>query len=245
MEEVKKNLNKMFCDSSIELSTSKIIHDIKSPLAAVKLIANKYNLNEEHKDLFESSIKRINYLINSLNDQYAVNSSFVGFDRIINSIYKVIKQKKIEYKDTKINFKVINDQCGLYPCLDICIFELQNIVSNLINNSIESFYCKDKFNSIIDVTVSIDNCQLTIKIVDNGCGIDEKILASITSKNFSSGKLSQSIEAHSSKKGNGLFYANKYIHQAGGKLIITTKRYQFTKVTVVFQGLPKSIADKL
>jgi signal transduction histidine kinase/FixJ family two-component response regulator len=191
-----------------ELATQ-VAHDIRSPLEVLK------GLREEIKTLPEDSRQRIHLSINRI-EEIAFN--LLKSQRQINDIQKtaraeellslvdsILTEKKIEFKSfPKIEFEIIHttESYGLFS--EINRTNLKSIISNLINNSIESF---EQQSGRIEIRLSSENNFNVIGIKDNGVGITENLAKKLFNKGFTT-----------KEEGNGLglYNARKDIEVLGG-----------------------------
>ena len=88
---------------------------------------------------------------------------------------------------------------------------LLRVLSNLINNSVESII----ETGVITVGTRTYESVNIISVIDNGSGMSEEMLKVLGNKGFSSGK----------EKGNGLgfYHAKKSIEEAGGSLEVRSR----------------------
>ncbi|MBF0299798.1 MAG: hypothetical protein HQK51_13820 [Oligoflexia bacterium] len=148
---------------------------------------------------------------------------------LLNIFEEVLKEKEVQYQEIikqnkalDINvFKNFHSNCLYIYCNQM---ELKNILSNLINNSIEAMdlisTSNNSINSLaekeinsrkwINITFMDGINNIVIQIEDNGRGIPADVLQKIGQKGFTYGK----------ENGNGLgvYYAKKNINSWGGDI---------------------------
>lgn len=197
-------------------------HDIRSPLATLNALSESIkDISSQDKILMEKSIDRINSialgLLNiSKKEQFSQISHKIEKHSLNDLLKEVINFKEIEFKELPnvsihYNFPLENIS-SIYNEID-----LKNIISNLINNSIES-----KANQLA-ISLEGTNQNAIIKIEDNGQGIPSHILERIGSEEFTTKK---------SGNGLGLLHAYESIHQWNGKIEIKSTMNKGTTVKI-------------
>ena len=133
------------------------------------------------------------------------------FEKInINTVVqKIIQEKKIEYHDLEVDF--IYSSVGAVDNLTIdgSITDFERMLSNLINNAVESCYVKAKITVILELKDQV----LQLKILDNGRGITADVLQ----------KLRHGVTITSGKEngqGIGFQQIRKTVTKLNGKLTI-------------------------
>jgi signal transduction histidine kinase len=213
-------------------------HDIRSPVMALEaFISSVKDIDPKKTKIISESAKRINIIADSLVDQYREKFfSTLKYDnklpiqiekRTVSDIVEEIKQEKLllrtEYRRFKIKvhnqIKFIIDDSKLH-------FDIKKILSNLINNSIESF---EDSSGIIDLILSEDQTWYTIDIKDNGKGIPLDLKDKIFEKGSSFGKKGGT--------GLGLSSAKELMEKYRGEIILKSKPGSGTLVRLTFNKL--------
>jgi signal transduction histidine kinase len=209
-----------------ELATQ-VAHDIRSPVTALQAVSQMLGdeIDPKKKKLIENAAKRINDIANNLVSEYKENltkdlSSMI-IDRTINLnslIEDVIEEKKLSLDiNHRLNLKAPE---SIAPPQKFDSVEFQRVISNLINNSIESF---DKANGIVDVELCIINNQIRITIRDNGRGIPDNEIFKVFEKG---------VSTKSKGLGLGLGHAKEYIESTGGSIDIASTLGKETMVSI-------------
>lgn len=219
---------------STKLITDQVAHDIRSPLAALNMIAQKVShKNDNSRMIMNNAITRINDIANNLLEKNRTGKK--GPDKtnicmLSGIVAGMISEKRTQfsnYPQIQINFvenkNVHNCFVKIYPQ------ELKRIISNIINNSLEAI--PDKTGSIdIEIINHFDGKFCTIKITDTGKGIPQELLPQIWNKGSTFNK--------SQGNGLGLFMAKEKIKQWGGSIDIKSKLNQGTTVTITIPLAP-------
>lgn len=197
----------------LKQQAQEFVHDIKSPLVSLELALSSFSSGEKSEKqigIMNRSIIRIKEIGSRFIENQDVNQDWVELILLPEEIKNLIQEKIIEHS-CEIN---LNVEKGLENCKILAKRDLfKRIMSNLINNSIESLRETNKTPEI-RITVSREDQEVTIKIEDNGPGFPEKILLN---KDFTP------LTTKNNGKGIGLSSANNYLDRWGGKLEIRNK----------------------
>jgi signal transduction histidine kinase len=151
-----------------------ITHELKSPLAGIKLAfetLKKHKLEKNKEiELIDAAIdenNRLNKLVNNLllaakvEKEYFVEKELIHFNAVIE---EVIESYQFKYPDFKFKFipselpAILFDREGVY-----------SIIHNLIDNSIK--YSIDKKE--IEISTRMHNHNIELQVADQGIGIPE------------------------------------------------------------------------
>lgn len=206
---------------------SQVAHDIRSPLAALNMVASTLvDAPEEKRLLIRNAIQRINDIANDLlvkGKQIAglpalgVAGSAQEKNEVIllpAFIDSLVSEKRIQFRD-QINVRIESDfqnSFGAFVMADGK--EIMRLLSNLINNSIEAFEGNNG-EVIVAVRTHQENIQLTLK--DNGVGIPPEVLKRLGEPGVTFGK-----EGAESGSGLGVYHAKKSIEAIGGRFIMSS-----------------------
>jgi len=199
-------------DVDISNMAIQVAHDIRSPLAALGAAAKGLDLPEEQRKLLEGAVGRMQGIADDLLNRYRAPSAVqTAAKQAVHLLGRLIEQvlaeKRLQHKDktgVKIEF---NGAAGELKAL-VEPKELQRLLSNLVNNSVEAF---EKDGTVI-IGLSAPDGKVLIEVKDNGKGIPPEILA----------KLGQKGETHGKANGNGLglYHARTAVEGWGGNLRI-------------------------
>lgn len=195
--------------------TKQTRHDIASPIGALKLVVQKIDAPPEYLELLQGISDRIegifSHLKNIEHDSVITSPNMplqlVSIDQLVS---KIILEKEFEknlpqstIKSTILPTSVIANE-----------IELGRILSNILNNAVESAKPDETLKIEIDSTRS--DKYYTIRIKDNGKGMSPEVLAKAGTKGFSFGK-------PQSNSGIGLFHAKNTVQAFGGDLEVESK----------------------
>lgn len=233
----------------IELSNDvykKVAHDIRSPLSSLNIMTEFLtSLPEEQKNIFSQAVSRINSIANDLLERREgnINISYLESNKypiqcrvyIFPQIKNLISEKRLQLKNNTNIFIIMNNDQNIDDQVIFSKSELERIMSNLLNNAVESL-----ISSKGEITIALTKIgkfiQVTIK--DNGKGIPKEILSKIGQKGFSYGK----EHLDQSGSGLGLYHAKKTMQEFGGELLIDSEVGVGTTVTLKIPLVDQSIA---
>jgi len=220
-----------------EVNTAKQVgHDIRSPLAClVLLLSQASGLPENQRKLMRSAIQRITDIANSLHRKALSTNHDLSVEKIENCMISslvdsLITEKRVHLREkgnVDIHFNMENAY-GLFSNVNSA--ELKRVLSNIINNSVESF---DDKPHLITICVERVNDWVQIQVSDDGKGIPKDIIGKIGQPGFSYGK----EYIANSGTGLGISYAMKVLRSFGGNFLIDSVLHQGTTITI---KLPRS-----
>lgn len=194
-----------------------IAHNIKSPIRAIEMMLPLMPMvSAETKGILKNSVKEIKNLSDRMKAQADAMSAASDDPETMYLPFilkDLIAQKQIEYSSRpEINIE-LQDEVG---CSDAfvkgCSIELKSILSNLINNAVESY---SSHGGAVTVRLNCDAIKCTIHVTDNGVGIPAEYMNDLGSKpiSFKGNK----------NRGLGLTHAYKTIQSWGGAIAIDSK----------------------
>lgn len=193
---------------------AQITHDIRSPLAALKIVTSKINGEVEDLKLLRMSITRLQDIANQSLHYLRKDIRMQGVPEtknLVNILKTIIEEKRAERSSEKeINLR-LNFQSETFTCL-IHEPSFCELMSNLLNNSYEAISIKPGH---IDVNVHEHKNWLVIEIRDTGKGILPDVLQNL-------GKRGVSYKERAGEEGLGIgvYHAKKTILSWGGEFNI-------------------------
>jgi len=226
--EYRKELTELYQNQKEQREyTESWVHDIKVPLAALKLSQD----DELDKNLIDEEIDQIDYLVdqalyfarlNNFSNDYLIQEQ--DLNDIVKACIRTNKRLFIN-KRIGINFdisdkKVLTDEKWL-----------SFIINQIISNSLKYTDRGGKID--IFTTTNENNIELHIK--DNGIGIANQDISRIYNKGFTG---SNGRKSGSKSTGMGLYLVKKMANKLGHTIQITSKINIGTEVIITFLDLP-------
>lgn len=202
------------------------IHEIKTPIAAGKLIAQN-NKNEVTKSIDEE-LDKIEYYVeqalyyarsNTVEKDYCITKC--NLQDIVNTVIKKNKDDLINNK-IKINIEDINE--NVYTDSKWIIFILNQIITNCIKYS-------KKENAEININVEIKKARVILDIKDNGIGIRKGEITKVFEKGFTG---SNGRKEGKKSTGIGLYLCRKLCGKLGIGIELNSEENIGTDVKLVF-----------
>ena len=212
---------------SIARVASQVAHDIRSPLAAIRMaLADLAQPSEETRSLLRSASLRIEDIANQLLQQRKhpqSNETNESSPILLSSLIEIIaSEKRIQYREQlglEITAQMNTESYGLFS--SIRASDLQRILSNVINNAADSL--SGVSGAIVITLIAVDE-RAIIRISDNGKGMPPHILSKISQQEVTYGK----------KDGNGVgIYGSKLLlDKSGGTIHFDSTINVGTTVTI-------------
>ena len=215
--------NAMFVKNRYEVEKERlslarqVAHDIRSPLAALKTLNEMDFISDESsKKMYKMSLDRIDTIAEDLLTKTKSSKQLKSLNiRVL--IEELMQEKKFfipEY--VKVHCE-LNEMNALIVPVD-----LKRIVSNIINNCIESF----ESNGSIEIKSHTSGLKSILTISDNGIGIPDDVLKELGTKELTYGKINGN--------GLGIYHAANTLRSWGGDLSISSQLGKGTIVTLEF-----------
>ncbi|MFN3454782.1 MAG: sensor histidine kinase [Pseudobdellovibrio sp.] len=254
-----ENENKILKLNYIYVVAQQVAHDIRSPLSALSMVASTLkDIPEEKRIIIRNATQRINDIANDLLSKGKTDSvKDIAIENAEQNIIGPLKSNQASGKSLRIEFLPalvdilvsekrmqymkrsdleidvdLTQGFGAFATVDDK--ELKRVMSNLINNSVESFdettyESQQKKNTINIEVIKINKEQAEIVIKDNGKGIPEDILSKLGTEQLSYGKNSSA----ESGTGLGLYHAKKTIESMNGQFKIESALSKGTTVRLI------------
>lgn len=220
---------------------AQVAHDIRSPLAALEVASKDLkNVPEQTRMMIKSSVTRINDIANVLLEKNREIRNIVDIKKIRELsdepravellpclISSIVSEKRVLCKmKQSMQILFVADTKAYAECVffvSIQKNEFKRIISNLLNNAIESID-SEIGTVVIDLKLSADNKKVGVVISDNGKGIMPEILAKIGQRGITHGK--------PNGNGLGLFHAKQTLESWGCDLKIGSVCGKGTTITL-------------
>lgn len=210
-----------------------ISHELRTPLTNLKLSIEAVGdgilpLNEDTINSLNLEINRLQSLIdnlkNSFNESVSMDKLYIERVDVSNLLIDIIQGFRGNFINRNISLgKDIKKD--VYMKTDKT--KLSQIIQNLLTNAIKAM---DK-NGHIDIILTENNKNITIKIKDNGIGIDEDKLNMIFERFY---RIDDSRNTKTNGIGLGLSISKNYIEALNGKIDVESEKGVGTCFTITF-----------
>lgn len=196
-----------------------LAHDLLSPLASLKLLINaNHILEQEKRNMANRALNRIHEIVEELLGLPArspTREPSVPTVSIVPLIESVVREKKLSYShETALNIQLNlpHEKCAILCQVPNLTFE--GVVSNLLNNAIESV---DGCSGFVGISLVERGERAILTISDNGKGFPKELLPK-----FEQGeRFTTKLQGH----GLGLFSAKEMVRQWRGSLYIRSTSF--------------------
>ena len=218
-------------EAAVGRLATQVAHDIRSPLAALRMGVAAPRQGEEARSLVRNAIFRIEDIANTLLEKKTevdTPSSSVEPLLLSSLVDSLVSEKRVEYRaqlNMTIENRVAQRAYGLFAAVDAANFK--RVLSNLINNAVEA--ARKHAAGMITVEVSGDEQSVWLDVQDNGVGIPADILSRLGGED--------ALSAKAGGHGLGVSHASKMARQWGGSLSF---RSEPNKGTLVRMALPRA-----
>ncbi len=213
--------NKEFLDH-----VDQVRHDISGPLKALQSVKKEKLLNPDiGPNLIDQFTERMGDVLSGLNGlkaEYEENQKTPL--NVKDTIEELFTEKKVMLgKNSQVDFSC---QPGNSSQVELKVDKsgFKRAVSNILDNSIEAIGSK---SGKIKVKFFERDSSIKIRFLDNGQGIDQKVLPKLFQKGATFGK--------ENGKGLGLFSVKKFFANYGGKVSIRSKLSWGTIIEISLQ----------
>ena len=210
---------------------SSISHELRTPLTSIKGWSETLGYEGITRDeldlglgIIQDETERLIKLVEELldfsrlaSDRIKLKIDTVNIKSLAIGVMNQLKVKASE-KDIRLNVEFENENIDL---IQGDKDRLRQVLINLIQNSIK-FTDEGGF---INIIVSQDEEYTTIKVVDNGAGIEKENLEKVLDKFFQE-------DYNESGSGLGLAISNEIVKLHGGKMTLNSKKGVGTSITV-------------
>ncbi|MFA6252323.1 MAG: HAMP domain-containing sensor histidine kinase [Candidatus Paceibacterota bacterium] len=219
--------------------SSGLFHDMINPIMAISLTIEQIKKTSENNNnlkLIENSVNKVKQandkmqkLIDSIRKQitqhgteelFSINKEIIDAIELLN--YKAKKGNTEIVFQSEREIKTIGDSV-----------KFNQIITNIISNSIDSFQGKEQLKNNIEIELSEKNNRIRITIKDNGCGIPDEIKDRIFDPFFTTKNTRKGM-------GIGLFLVKEFIEKSlNGKIDIKSKINKGTSTIIKFSSRKK------
>lgn len=165
---------------------SQMVHDIRSPLAALEIVTHTTpEIPEDRRELIRSAVARIKDIASSLLKNHGaeldVDVNEAGTEplslQLLSGLLEtIVSEKRTEYRSrpgVEIDFTIEEASYGVFAAVQPQTF--QRVVGRLIDNAVEAL----KGGGRVSLELGARDLSVDLRVVDNGCGMDAATLTQI------------------------------------------------------------------
>lgn len=213
-----------------ELSSlaAQVSHDVQSPVSTLRMLGKEIQprLKDEHREILEAVTNKLQEMTSALLRRYRGEREHEirPIEDLASSIHRIVDEKRLEFAprvNVLISVELDPELGGL--AIPLSETELARVLSNLINNAVES--CDDLPSAEVQVIgkLSTRTESVRIEVIDNGRGIPSELVPKLLSSGGTYKKAGH---------GFGLKHARSSLESIGGRLSLASAFPTGTKVSL-------------
>ena len=216
--------------------SSGLFHDMINPIMAISLTIEQIKKTSENNNnlkIIENSVNKVKQandkmqkLIDSIRKQMTQQGAEENFSinkEIIDAI------ELLSYKAKKGNIEIVFQNEREIKTIGDSV-KFNQIITNIISNSIDSFQGKEQLKNSIEIELKEKNNGIRITIKDNGCGIPDEIKDKIFDPFFTTKNTRKGM-------GIGLFLVKEFIEKSlKGEINVKSKINKGTSTIIKFSS---------
>lgn len=221
----------------------RVVHDIRSPLASLLMLASCCShLEEDDREVLRASCGRLQDIANDLLRDYTPQRvqahDFVQPTLVSTVLLEILSEKRSQFAKSPIKFSHEFDYDSSFAFININRSDFSRAISNIINNAVEAFDAVE--DGTISLTLDSSADEVIVSIEDSGRGMPAEIV----------NKLLNNVSVTSGKDGgHGIGFGQVYetLKASNGKLDIKSQEGHGTTITLCFPRIPAPewIAEKI
>ncbi|MHB8063727.1 MAG: HAMP domain-containing sensor histidine kinase [Ruminiclostridium sp.] len=235
--ELKKSIdNQLEMEENRKQLLSNITHDLKTPITSIKGyvqgirdgVANDPNKLSKYLDVIYTKSSDMDAMIDDLFffskldlRKETFNMDYVDIEDFYLSFIEEL-QLELDNKGVKLVSECLTTK-GLKVFMDSQ--KIKRVMLNIISNSLKFM---DKQHKLFNIVFAEQNECLTVKIKDNGIGIEQKELEKIFDRFY---RTDPSRDRNTGGSGLGLSIARQIIEQHNGTIEANSKKEEWTEIS--------------
>ncbi len=213
----------------------RVAHEIKNPLTPIQLSAQRLKRKyaekiQDNKEEFEKTTNNIIQYVDVIRNLVNEFSRFTKLPEIkmeTHNLNNILKEIIPSFKNIKKDINFITNLDNNLPNVNIDKKQIYQVVTNIINNSIQSFEKSERKTKKVEIKTKYIKYRkvVLLQIRDNGCGIDDTIKEKIFEPYFSTKSYGTGI---------GLTIVKSIIDSHNGKISVKDNKPYGTTIEIEF-----------
>jgi two-component sensor histidine kinase len=210
-----------------------ISHDLRTPITNLQLYIEAIkdgviDADKDTMDILLSDVKRLEDLVEGLKKTFDDNVEYFKLNKETFNLSDLVKSVVNSFL---INAENNNITLNSYIDEDIIVNsdkdKFNQILQNLLSNAIKAI----GRNGNIDVYLKNDNKEITLRVVDDGVGIEEEKIPKIFERFY---RIEDSRNTEENGNGLGLSITKNFTDALGGTINVNSKLNEGTDFTLTF-----------
>ncbi len=224
---------------------AQVVHDIRSPLASLKMVVTTmHDIPEMERITLRSAVNNMEDIANQLLNKYEPKESLLSINEtnaepilLSASLLQILSQKKYQYKNTAVKFDYEFGDDSNFAFINIISSAFNRMISNLINNSVDAF--KGGSGHVV-LKLKVSDESATVIIEDNGKGMSQELINKIMNNEVIT-------EGKDDGHGLGLTQVRETLQHSLGTLQINSTLGKGVQVVLTFPRVkqPNWVADTI
>lgn len=194
---------------AIEEVAKKIRHNIRSPLAVLKVLFLDSRIDkEDFLEQGQSAVHRLEEIVSEIKADFQKlprkENTPPAIYEVSKMVERIVQEKQVISKGVNISLETDPTNFPIYS--ELPGSDIKSTLSNLIDNSLQAMRGEGE----IKVRLSADEYLISLEVSDTGKGIPAAFVQSIFDKGFTYGK--------EGGTGLGLYYAKKLVEDHQGNI---------------------------
>jgi signal transduction histidine kinase len=209
--------------SDIGTLAATVAHELRNPLAAIKLAAHNIKRKAE-TDIFEKHLHNIdkkvdesNHIINNLLFYSRLKTPHFGKVDLCAVVSESLDSVGARHANLGVN---VQNHCGADITLTADVYQMKELFNNILNNAFEAV---PEGNGFVTINIVAEGGFIRAVIADNGSGIPEEIMNRIYEPFFST---------KAKGTGLGLAVCSQIVKLHKGSINIKSELQNGTTVTI-------------
>jgi signal transduction histidine kinase len=221
---------------------SNVSHELKTPLALIRLYAETLELDRVNDDqqakeflrTINGETRRLTQLINNILDFSKIEAGRKEYQFVPSDIAEVVETvlHAYEYQLREAGFEVSKRIDHSLPLVSVDPEAISQAVVNLVNNATK--YSEDAKK--IEVTVGARDSQIAIEVADQGIGIPRSEQQKIFEKFY---RVSTALVHNTKGSGLGLALVKHIVEAHGGKVLVDSEPGKGSRFVILIP-IPKA-----
>lgn len=189
-----------------------LVHDLKNLVAQISLIVKNSEKHKRNPEFIDDSIETLENVVKKIDHLLAqLKKGNTGTSKASNiKLSKVLKDVAIQQASNKPTLKIEMDAAEYI--INGEAEKMAAILGHLVQNAQDA----TADDGEVKIQASKEQQQIVLRIIDTGCGMDEKFIKQRLFKPFDTTKGNAGM-------GIGVYEAQEYIHQQSGKITVVSR----------------------
>ena len=189
-----------------------LVHDLKNLVAQISLIVKNSKKHKRNPEFIDDSIETLEHVVKKIEHmlRQLKKGNIQSISQAKINLVNVLEEVAIQQANNKplLSIKIESEDCWVVGEKE----KMVAILGHLVQNAQEA----TEDSGLVEIKVTKKQGKVTLKIIDNGCGMDENFIQQRLFKPFDTTKGNAGM-------GIGVYEARDYILQQSGSITVESK----------------------